>query len=182
MVLIFLYGPPAVGKLTVARELAARTGFKCFHGHLTFDLACALFEPFTAPFGALCTALRLKTIELGATYGLEGMVFTYCYAYPSDTPFVERVRATVESAGGEVCFVQLLCEVDELKRRVVAPDRREFQKLGNADGLEAALERWDLYTPIPDSDTLSIDNTHLPPGQVAERIIDHFGLDADERR
>ena len=180
MVLVFLYGPPAVGKLTVARELAARTGFKCFHGHLTFDLACALFEPFTRPFGALCTELRVKTIELGAQYGLEGMVFTYCYAYPSDTPFVERVRATVESAGGTVCFVQLLCEVEELKRRVVAPDRREFQKLGNAEGLEAALERWDLHTPIPDSDTLSIDNTHLPPGQVAERIIDNFSLDADQ--
>ena len=181
MVLIFLYGPPAVGKLTVAKEVATRTGFRCFHGHLTFDLAYALFEPFTEPFGALCTELRVKTIELAAQYGLEGMLFTYCYAYPSDTPFVERVRSTVESAGGTVCFVQLLCEVEELKRRVVGSDRCAFQKLDNVEGLEAALQRWDLYTPIPDSDTLSIDNTDLPPGQVAERIIKHFGLDADAR-
>jgi hypothetical protein len=176
MVLVFLYGPPGVGKLTVARELAARTGFKCFHGHLTFDLACALFEPFTRPFGALCTELRIKTIELAAQYDLEGMLFTYCYAYPSDTPFVERVRSTVESAGGTVCFVQLLCEVKELKRRVVAPDRQAFHKLVNVEGLEETLQRWDLYTPIPDSDTLTIDNTHLSPAQAAERIVDYFDL------
>jgi hypothetical protein len=180
MVLVFLYGPPAVGKLTVAKELAALTGYKVFHGHLTFDLAHALFEPFTPPFGALCTELRLKTIEMAAQYDLAGMVFTYCYAYPSDTPFVERVRDTVASAGGEICFVQLLCDVPELKRRVVAPDRRAFRKLDNAPGLEAALVRWDLYTPIPDSDTLSIDNTHLAPAQVAARIVKHFSLDADE--
>lgn len=181
MVLVFLYGPPGVGKLTVAKELAARTGFKCFHGHLTFDLACALFEPFTRPFGALCTELRVKTIELAAGYDLEGMIFTYCYAYPSDTPFIERVRSTVESAGGKVCFVQLLCEVEELKRRVVAPNRREFQKLTNAEGLEEALQRWDLSTPIPGVDTLTIDNTNLPPAQVAVQVVDHFGLQTGDR-
>ena len=40
MKLVILYGPPGVGKLTVGRELAARTGFKLFHNHLTVDLVC----------------------------------------------------------------------------------------------------------------------------------------------
>jgi tRNA uridine 5-carbamoylmethylation protein Kti12 len=31
MKLIFLYGPPAVGKLTVAQELVTLTGYKLFH-------------------------------------------------------------------------------------------------------------------------------------------------------
>jgi len=35
MKLVFIYGPPAVGKLTVANALAKVTGFKVFHNHLT---------------------------------------------------------------------------------------------------------------------------------------------------
>ncbi|MGI8542838.1 MAG: hypothetical protein ACR2MD_05085 [Aridibacter sp.] len=34
MKLIFIYGSPAVGKLTVANEIAKRTCFKVFHNHL----------------------------------------------------------------------------------------------------------------------------------------------------
>ena len=43
MRLVFVYGPPGVGKLTVARELAGRTGFKLLPNHLTANLASALY-------------------------------------------------------------------------------------------------------------------------------------------
>src|SRR3712207_8263459 len=32
--LLFLHGPPAVGKLTVARRVAELTGWRLFHNHL----------------------------------------------------------------------------------------------------------------------------------------------------
>jgi len=38
MRLVYLYGPPGVGKLTVARELVALTGLKLLHNHLTVNL------------------------------------------------------------------------------------------------------------------------------------------------
>ena len=37
MKLIFIYGAPAAGKLTVANEIARQTGFKVFHNHLSID-------------------------------------------------------------------------------------------------------------------------------------------------
>lgn len=37
MKLLFIYGPPASGKLTVAREPAALTGYRLFHNHLVVD-------------------------------------------------------------------------------------------------------------------------------------------------
>jgi adenylate kinase family enzyme len=37
--LVFIVGPPAVGKMTVGYELAQRTGLKLFHNHHTIDLA-----------------------------------------------------------------------------------------------------------------------------------------------
>jgi hypothetical protein len=50
MNLIFLHGPAAVGKLTVARELAHLTGFGLFHNHLTVDALTAVFDFGTEPF------------------------------------------------------------------------------------------------------------------------------------
>ena len=50
MRLIFIYGMPATGKLTVARELARITGFNVFHNHLVVDLLLSIFEFGSKPF------------------------------------------------------------------------------------------------------------------------------------
>jgi len=50
MKLVFIYGSPAAGKLTVAYEVAARTGFKVFHNHLTINCVRPIFDFGTPPF------------------------------------------------------------------------------------------------------------------------------------
>lgn len=37
MELIIVFGPPAVGKMTVGREICGLTGYKLFHNHLTVE-------------------------------------------------------------------------------------------------------------------------------------------------
>lgn len=54
MQLVFLYGPPGVGKLTVARDLAGLTNFKVFHNHLTISLALSVFPFGSAPIRVWC--------------------------------------------------------------------------------------------------------------------------------
>ena len=44
MKLVFIYGPPAVGKLTVATELVKLTGFKLFDNHVSIDFVKSVFE------------------------------------------------------------------------------------------------------------------------------------------
>ena len=46
MNLIFIYGPPATGKLTIATELAALTGYTLFHNHPSLNLAREIFPDF----------------------------------------------------------------------------------------------------------------------------------------
>ncbi|CAN5868612.1 hypothetical protein BH24ACI1_BH24ACI1_04510 [soil metagenome] len=50
MKLIFLYGAPAVGKLTVADKIAEQTRYKVFHNHLSIDCIEPIFDFGTLHF------------------------------------------------------------------------------------------------------------------------------------
>jgi len=51
--LLFVIGPPAVGKMTVGRAIAARTGLRVFHNHLSIEPVVRLFDFGTPPFRRL---------------------------------------------------------------------------------------------------------------------------------
>ena len=44
MKLVLIFGPQAVGKMTVGQELAKITGLKLFHNHMTIDLVSNFFH------------------------------------------------------------------------------------------------------------------------------------------
>ena len=176
MKLVFIYGPPAAGKLTVAEAVAARTGYKLFHNHLTVDLAHAFFEFGTEPFGRYVDHLRFEAFETAAREGVVGMIFTFCYAYPFDNPFVEDVQDIIAKHNGEINFVQLTCERAVLEQRVLAESRQRFRKIKDVDKLREVVGRHDLYSPIPFVSSLRIDNTHVPAEEAACRIVTHYGL------
>lgn len=76
MTLVILYGPPAVGKLTVGIELAKLTGYKLFHNHLTTDTVRSLFPRGTVG-DELIQRFRLELLETAAQAKLPGVVHTY---------------------------------------------------------------------------------------------------------
>ena len=61
--LVFIVGPPAVGKMTVGHDLAMRTGLKRFHNHHTIDLALRFFPFGTPPFHRLVGEFRRRIFE-----------------------------------------------------------------------------------------------------------------------
>lgn len=176
MKLLWLYGPPATGKLTVAEEVATLTGFKIFHNHLTIDLYKSLFEFGTDHFRRLLAETRLYVFEEAAKAQLPGVIFTFTYILGTHDAFIRRVIEVVEKHGGEVDFVQLYCQPEELERRVLNASRKAFRKLWTVEGLREMMERQDLFVQIPGQKSLSIDNTALSPQQVARQIITHYAL------
>ena len=172
--LVFIYGPPAAGKLTVAEALAKRTGHKVFHNHATFDLVAEVLPPFSPPFSELVGRIRLDVIETSLRAGVD-LVVTMVFGHPEDLPFMARVEDAVSRAGARLCLVHLRPEPAELERRVLEPARRRHRKIQNLDGLREALNRWETYTPVHESD-LSVDNTILSPTEVAELIQRHYDL------
>ena len=59
--LVFTYGPPAVGKLTVAAELARIMGFKLYRNHVSVDAVKLVFEFVTPTFRRLVDKHRRES-------------------------------------------------------------------------------------------------------------------------
>src|SRR5882724_10420719 len=128
MKLFFLYGLPGTGKLTIARELAELTGIKLFHNHLTVDLLLSVFEFGSAPFVELREKIWLSVVEEAATT-LPAMIFTFNPENSVRQGFVQKSTEAVTSRGGEVFFVEVVCDAAELERRIDTPQRRSHKKL-----------------------------------------------------
>jgi hypothetical protein len=50
--LLFIIGPPAVGKMTVGKGLSHRTGLPLFHNHLSIEAVLPVFDFGTEAFKA----------------------------------------------------------------------------------------------------------------------------------
>lgn len=175
MKLLFIYGSPAVGKLTVSNEIAKLTDFKVFHNHLSIDCIEPVFEFGSKSFYKLIEIIRVETIAEAARVG-QNLIYTFCYAKDSDDAHVEKVTKIVEENGGEICFVLLKAEKTELEKRVVEDSRKKLGKAKTVEMLHYFFKTYDLFSPVPFRKSLIIDNTNLPAEQTARQIIAHFGL------
>ena len=168
MQLVFLHGPPAVGKLTIARELARLIDYRLFHNHLTVDLVSALFDFGSEPFVALREQIWLAAFAEAARSNVS-LIFTFNPERTVRDRFIQDTLDVVAAAGGRVVFVELTCAGDELERRMEDASRKEFGKLVSVD----------LYRTLKDDGAfhfrelpagLTVDTTTQSPSEVAEAI------------
>jgi chloramphenicol 3-O-phosphotransferase len=181
MKLVFLYGPAASGKLTIAREIGALTGFAVFHNHLIVDAVAAVFPFGSAPFVKLRERFWMETFAEAAAAG-RSLVFTFAPEVSVDVGFPDRVRTLVEGAGGEVAFVRLTLPVSEQERRIAAPSRREFGKLRSLDLLRQLRAQFRVCEAAMPEPRLVIDTAATPPDEAARRIVAQLGLRPSEKR
>ena len=176
MNLVFIYGPPGVGKLSVARELSRLTGYRLFDNHVSIDCARSVFDFGTPPFWNAVGKIRTAVFEEAAAAAVS-LVFTFVYSHPNDAAYIERTCGLFESQGGRVHFVRLTCEREELERRLPHPERASAGKLASLDTLRELTERYDLFSPVPGRESFEIDNTGVEPAEVARLIVAHYRLD-----
>jgi hypothetical protein len=101
MRLIFLYGPPASGKLTIGRLLAERTELPLFHNHLIVDAVAAVFPFGSDEFVRLRENFWLQIIVSAARAG-QSLIFTFAPEPTVAADFAGRVTHAVQEAGGGV--------------------------------------------------------------------------------
>jgi adenylate kinase family enzyme len=175
MTLLVLYGPPAAGKLTVAKHIAAKTGFKVFHNHISIDIAEHFFERGTSGFNNTIYGIRRLIFEELAKAKIN-FIFTVVYAHPQDIPDMRWMTRAIEKYGGEVEFVQLVCKSEQLLERVSASSRQSYGKITDPVLLESILGKYDLDTPYSEREGLRIDTSTQNAEASAKQIIEHFKL------
>ncbi|MGP9537817.1 AAA family ATPase [Brachybacterium sp. AOP43-C2-M15] len=178
--LYLLQGVPAVGKLTLARELERRTGAIVVDNHLVNN---AVFVPMGMDRDVGVTleqtdALRARVMDvvLEATLAAPAMlshVFTiWVTDAPENAAHVERLRVLADRRGARFVPVWLSASPQALLARVDAPGRAERSKLVDPAVLRGLLERPELPAP---PDALRLDLTETAPAQAVDRILDALG-------
>lgn len=184
-VLLFIVGPPAVGKMTVGHEIGRRTGFRLFHNHMSIEPALRFFDYGTPSFFRLSEGFRRGVVEEVAKSDLPGLIFTYYWGFdhPGEAENVAGYAAPFVARGSRVLYLELECALEERLRRNGCASRLA-EKPSKRDPASNArlLEHEEKYQGnSPDeyrnrSDWLWIDNTAKSPEEVADLAIRHFGL------
>jgi shikimate kinase len=175
MKLIILYGPPGVGKLTVAQKLSEKTKYQLFHNHLTIEFVAKFYKLWSPKFWRTLTAVRIAMLETAAI-NKENIIFTFVYEKGTKDKAASDFISTYKNKSGEICLVQLTASTEELKKRVIDESRKKYSKLSDPQILEEYLARADLYATIPGENSLQIDTTDLSPDEVVETIIQRFNF------
>lgn len=176
MNLIFIYGPPASGKLTVAEEIAKLSGYKLFHNHLTQDLVRELYPEFNELRFKLVDKIRLDIFEYTAENDTN-LIFTYVYSGDEeDDAFITETVKVVHRAGGNVLFIELTAPNATLLERVANESRQRFHKLKDSKILQKQLEADQYNKSILYSGILKIDTSLSAPIDTARSIMRHYQL------
>ena len=186
MKFVVIFGPPAVGKMTVGQELAKLTGLKLFHNHMTIELVLNFFDFNDPRFGKLIRNFAKRVFEEVAASELPGLIFTFVWALDleADKDFVDRSSDIFRQKGGEVYFVELAAELPERLTRNESESRLSHKpsKRDVKTSKELLLEHDEKYRFNSNGDFfynenyLKIDNTHLPAHEAALKIVETFNL------
>lgn len=186
MKFVILFGPQAVGKMTVGQELAKETGLKLFHNHMTIDLVSPFFSYGTEEGRRLVQLFREELFESVAKSDLPGMIFTFVWAFDmeEDWAYVRHVTTIFETHGADIFYVELEADIEERlvrntteNRLTHKPTKRDIAWSEGELKQTATMHRLNSRDGELDVDNyLRIDNTHLDAATVAERIKQHFQL------
>jgi hypothetical protein len=184
--LMVIFGPPAVGKMTVGRAVCERSDFRLFLNHHTVEPLAQVFGMGSPAFRTLSGEIRRRVVEEAAAADVP-LVLTLVWNLDGaeDARWVSGVVAPYVAAGLPVSFVELAAGLGTRLERNRGQDRL-LAKPSKRDLVwsEAHLrerEAWTMNTDparrTPADDVLGahrhlrIDTDRLGPGAAADRVL-----------
>lgn len=186
MKFIIIFGPQAVGKMTVGEEIEKLTGLKLFHNHMTIELVSHFFGYSTPAGKRLVKLFREEIFQEVANSDLDGLIFTFMWAFnmQSDWNYIDHICNIFEAKGADIYFVELETDLEERIERNKSPHRLECKPTKrniewSEQNLKRDMERYRLNSEpgeIKKENYIRINNTNLSPEETAKMIIGRFKL------
>lgn len=175
MKIILIFGPQAVGKMTIGERISEKMGLPLLHNHVTLD-AIWPYIGWNKKTFELSDQLRLDMFDyISKDPDHSGLIFTFVWAFgrEEDWAFVEKIKAIFNQAHQELYFVELAADLDERLRR----NQTENRLLKKPSKRDVAYSNHELLTSAERNRL----NSH--PGEIKEQNylkLDITKLSVDE--
>jgi len=186
MKFVILFGPLAVGKMTVGQELEKITGLKLFHNHMTIELVLPFFEMYSPSFNKLVKSFRMQLFEEVAKSSLKGIIFTYVWELDqkSDCDFIDSIVKIFEKENASVYYVELEADIEERLKRNKSSNRLKHKPskmdiTGSEHELIETDRKFVLNSKINEfrgKNYFKINNTKINAKETARMIKEKFNL------
>jgi len=184
MKVVFIFGPQAVGKMTIGEELSKRIGVPLLFNHMTLDILTP-FLGWSPDTFRISQQIRCEILEAIAKNPKSlGIIMTFAMYFddPTDWHVFGRYRSIFESQGIEVCLVELEATLEErLSRNVTEYRLSKKPSKRNIPHSEAELlssnEKHRLNSnpgEIDHPNYFRLDVTNLSPDEAVDAIIERF--------
>ncbi len=170
MKLIFIYGVPASGKLTIAEKLSELTSIPLFHNHLSRDIVKDIYAEKLMSHYDLVDSIRTEVLTYCAKNNTD-LIFTYVYGGNEDDEKVRHYISCIEDNGGKVQFVELLANKKDLINRVDNESRKRFKKLTDRTVMQDIANDLIKYH-MPFVDSIGINTSKFTPAESAKLIAE----------
>ena len=188
--LIVVCGPQAVGKMTVAECLRDKLHYNMMMNHDSIEISDRIFGFATPAQKEFNRYFREKAFGLAVKHNVN-LIFTYVCAFEmqEEREYLTQLHDMFTSNGGRFFFVELSAGLEARLARNETPHRMEKK----ASKRNVAWSRADLLDDAQNhrlnseegelwfEHHLKIDNTFLSPEEVADTVINTFGLTPDEK-
>ena len=176
--IIYLIGPPGVGKLTVAREISTKIDARIVDNHLWLNPVLALVEqdgvaPLAPEVWHLVRRVRCAVFDTAKnlTPASWSLILTHAAVEESESDWeiAREVKDVARCRDARLVTVLLSCSADALAARVKSPERRVLFK-----EIDESAARSNAVRPVFNphfSETLSLDTTHLSAADAAREIV-----------
>jgi hypothetical protein len=175
--IVYIVGPPGVGKYTVGRRLAEQLGCRLLDNHYWCNVIFSLVEedgvtPLPKAIWPLVGQVRRAVLKTIAALSPPDWSFIFTHSAlddPAELQVFRDIKEVAERRGSRLVVVRLSCsDPDELARRVGMPERRKRFK--EADTVAA---RRNALLPALDpghGETVSVETMGLAAEDAALHI------------
>lgn len=181
MKIILIFGPQAVGKMTIGEKVGTAFNLPLLHNHVTLD-AIWPYIGWNKDTFRLSDQIRMGIFEhIAEDDSHPGIIFTFVWAFDmqEDWDYISTIKKIFNKKSQDIYFVELAADLEERIRRNTTeyrlekkPSKRDVEFSHAELTKSAEKHRLNSYdNEIQEDKYLKLDVTHLTVEESSQKII-----------